>query len=316
MGAGVIGLCTAVVLQEAGLQVKVVSRAYSPSTTSDKAAAIWLPFVAEPREHVARWSSDSYLRYRVLSRRPGTGVRFLPLVALSRESASELPWWLAGLPSEKPAVLLAPQRLPRGYAHGVEVEIPLIESPVFMPYLLRRFVSAGGHFETRTVDGWGALTQEADWVIDCTGLGAAELSNDRLVYPIRGQLLKVRMERPPEKIWVDDEAYDALAYIIPRSDGVLLGGTLERGVRDEATDPAALSAIRERCEQILPELRSAEVIDQYAGLRPARSSIRLEVDPSFSNLIHNYGHGGSGYTVCWGCAEAVLRLIQGRESEA
>jgi len=45
---------------------------------------------------------------------------------------------------------------------------------------------------------------------------------------------------------------------------------------------------------------------QRRGIRPCRTEIRLEVE---GKIIHNYGHGGSGWTVCWGCAEDTVKLV-------
>jgi D-amino-acid oxidase len=50
----------------------------------------------------------------------------------------------------------------------------------------------------------------------------------------------------------------------------------------------------------------AKRITQWAGLRPYRNEVRVERE---GNIIHNYGHGGSGFTLAWGCANEVLRLI-------
>jgi len=49
------------------------------------------------------------------------------------------------------------------------------------------------------------------------------------------------------------------------------------------------------------------------GLRPYRSTVRLEcVDlENAKRLVHNYGHGGSGYTLAWGCAEDVASWLAG-----
>jgi D-amino-acid oxidase len=41
-------------------------------------------------------------------------------------------------------------------------------------------------------------------------------------------------------------------------------------------------------------------------LRPYRPEVRLERD---GRVIHNYGHGGSGFTLCRGCAEDVVALV-------
>jgi D-amino-acid oxidase len=61
-----------------------------------------------------------------------------------------------------------------------------------------------------------------------------------------------------------------------------------------------------------PELRDARVLRHTVGLRPGRPTVRLEVEPrpDGARVIHSYGHGGSGATVCWGCADNVLSLAQ------
>ncbi|MGN6106299.1 MAG: FAD-dependent oxidoreductase [Kofleriaceae bacterium] len=46
-----------------------------------------------------------------------------------------------------------------------------------------------------------------------------------------------------------------------------------------------------------------------AGLRPYRLEVRLERDPDEPRIVHNYGHGGAGYTLCRGCAEQVAAIV-------
>jgi D-amino-acid oxidase len=69
----------------------------------------------------------------------------------------------------------------------------------------------------------------------------------------------------------------------------------------------------QRCRDI-PGLAAARVIESVVGLRPGRREIRLEVDESLLRVpeVHNYGHGGSGVTVGWGCAADVVAAIDGR----
>lgn len=58
------------------------------------------------------------------------------------------------------------------------------------------------------------------------------------------------------------------------------------------------------------------MIREWVGLRPGRSSIRLELDDYVTKngqkipMVQNYGHGGSGVTLCWGCAADVLNLVR------
>lgn len=51
------------------------------------------------------------------------------------------------------------------------------------------------------------------------------------------------------------------------------------------------------------------------GLRPGRSSVRLEIEQypinhKIVNIIHNYGHGGCGVTLCFGCAAEAVELVE------
>lgn len=74
------------------------------------------------------------------------------------------------------------------------------------------------------------------------------------------------------------------------------------------------------CE-LLPALRNAPVLTQWAGLRPGRTQLRLEAEAFGSpgdvnvtgeasmHVIHNYGHGGGGMSLAWGCAGDVVRLL-------
>ncbi len=63
-----------------------------------------------------------------------------------------------------------------------------------------------------------------------------------------------------------------------------------------------------------PDLNRQGLIRLVAGLRPyRRGSVRLEAELGDPLLVHNYGHGGSGFTLSWGCAQEVLEMIGSRE---
>ena len=69
-------------------------------------------------------------------------------------------------------------------------------------------------------------------------------------------------------------------------------------------------AIVRRCAALRPQLAGARVLGHRVGLRPVRDAVRLEREPLSGGrvLVHNYGHGGAGITVAWGCAEEAARL--------
>jgi D-amino-acid oxidase len=151
----------------------------------------------------------------------------------------------------------------------------------------------------------------ADVVVNCAGLGARELVGDSAVYPVRGQI--VRVSNPGLTVSVRDEQHPGgRAYVHPRVDDCILGGTMDEGRWDTAVDLAAGAAILERCFDLVPALRGARVLEHVVGLRPGRSTVRLEEgEPldSGARVVHNYGHGGAGITLSWGCAREVVTLV-------
>jgi D-amino-acid oxidase len=150
-----------------------------------------------------------------------------------------------------------------------------------------------------------------DVVVNCTGLGAIELVGDRELHPLRGQVVEITCDAITEFSF-DADAPQGATYVIPRMDSVILGGTTEFSAdtrpRDEST-----TDILDRCSALDPRVRGAAVVGVKVGLRPARSTVRLEVDHEIGRVpvVHNYGHGGAGITVSWGCAEEVAAIVAG-----
>ena len=121
----------------------------------------------------------------------------------------------------------------------------------------------------------------------------------------------------PDAVGDDPGAFEAppeLAYAIPRSETIVLGGTAQDSVWGTMPDPAVARAIVARCARMVPEfgwrLERARVVAHRVGLRPGRPSVRLEEEISGERrVVHCYGHGGSGVTLSWGCAAEVARLV-------
>ncbi len=305
IGAGVSGLTTAVCLAEAGLAVRVWADAPPAATTSAVAGAMWSPYRASG-ERVLDWSRRTFEVLRELAKDERTGVRMASTLQASRTPVGE-PWWASAVPGLRRATA---GELPTGFADGFRFTIPVADMPVYLAYLLQRFRAAGGDVEHRRVRSLDEATQAAPVVVNCTGLGARDLAPDPSVFPVRGQVVIV--ENPGlEEVWVEQTGGAVeTTYVIPHPRAVVLGGTAEDHDWRTEPDPASGARIIARCAQVRPELAEARVLAHRVGLRPARPTIRLEEERrSRSRIIHNYGHGGSGYTVSWGCAHTVAAWV-------
>jgi len=157
----------------------------------------------------------------------------------------------------------------------------------------------------------------ADVVINCSGLGARTLVPDPEVYPVRGHILRVHAPSIKHHFAADDEEDNLspeLLYIIPRSQEVVIGGTYQVNNWDLQPAEDEAKAIVARCAEVFPDIANAKILEQWVGLRPGRASVRLELDSSRSDgearapVVHNYGHGGSGITLHWGCANVCVKL--------
>jgi D-amino-acid oxidase len=94
-------------------------------------------------------------------------------------------------------------------------------------------------------------------------------------------------------------------------DDIVLGGTREPGRGRGEPESAVTESILERCRALEPRLAGCTVLDVRVGARPARPRVRVEAERRGDALVvHNYGHGGSGWTLCHGCAAEVERLVR------
>lgn len=300
VGGGVVGLTTAVTLAERGLRVRVWSRDPAAATTSAVAGALWWPYRIEPAERVGDWSLETLAVYEELAGAPEeTGVRRVPGLH-GGERFAALGEWAAGL---KDAVEVP---------EGLRVPLPLLDMPVHLEWLERRLVAAGGAVERRAVTDFGEAAAVSPVVVNCTGLGARELVPDAGVRPVRGQLVAV--ENPGIGEWYTeaDPASAATTYFFPQPGRLVLGGTAEADDPRTEPDPDTAREIVARCARVRPEIADARVLGHRVGLRPAREAgVRIEAEPLPGGglLVHNYGHGGAGVTVAWGCARAAAALV-------
>lgn len=318
IGAGVCGLTSAIRLAEAGLGVTIRASHLSPGITSAAAGALWGPHLVEDSERVTRWSLDTLDTLLELAGRPGTGVRVAQGIEAARTPV-EPPASVTGLPGFRRC---GPGELPAGMATGWQYRAPVVDMTVYLQYLLDRFTGAGGHIQMATVESLAQAGQAAPVVVNCTGAAAHHLVPDPAVRPVRGQAVVVANPGLTDFLVVPTEDGTEFSYLFPHEDTVLLGGTEQPGNWSLDPDPQTSRRILARCAAIEPRLAGAPILAERVGLRPARPQVRLEAErleagrlndsghPTGGGLVlHNYGHGGAGVTLSWGCAREVTEQV-------
>lgn len=305
VGSGIIGLTSAIALQEAGMKVKLVAKEKYALTLSSKVGAVWFPFQIEPREKTDRWAGQTYQRY--LKEFCAPGISFLPFLNASNSESNDD--WVKQLPAGKVRKALS-HELPIGMEMGYIAEVPLAEPLLYLPFLFDKFITNGGSFSQKSIANLHEMSFLDDWVVNCTGLGAKNLCQDEDLRPMRGQIL--RCEKMDFPSFADPTKRGALSYIINRSGDSVIGGTDYENDWNENEDPEDTQRILGRLTNF--GIKSApKILEVIVGLRPKRSAVRFEFDHEFPNIFHNYGHGGAGFTVCWGCAEDLPPLFKNKK---
>ena len=308
IGCGVSGLSCGIRLLEAGFEeVRIVARELPPYTTSNRAAAVWYPYKAYPEDKVLGWGAATFQAMAGLVNDPASGISNTTLIEPFDEATPD-PWWMSAVTSFRHAT---PDELPVGYKDGYVVEVPLIETPLYMAYLVNWFEKLGGVIEQREVEGFDELVEANRLIINCAGLGAKALTGDAGLYSIRGQI--IRLTAVADKTaFVDEFSHNSLSYVVPRRDDTIIGGTAGVDDWDLTADPQTAKEILRKARELQPELTNMEILEHAVGLRPGRDQIRLELESLSDScaVIHNYGHGGAGFTLSWGCADEVVTLAQ------
>lgn len=297
-GAGVSGLTCAVVLQRAGHEVNVVAERPGLEATSGAAGAIWLPVRIAAGGREFGWAMRSYRVLReIAERHVDAGVDVL--TAFEVETDEGRPWWgdaVDGL-HQIDVTNVYP------VAHTAwAFEAPRVEPALYIPWLESQLQHP---VDFRRIHSLDAL--EGDAVINCTGLGARSLCHDASLTGVFGQTVIVAPGTLPMATFIGDERdQSAIFYSIPRRNEVVLGGCREACDDDEPRppDPALREAILARARGAGYE--PGAIIRERCGLRPVRPRVCLERE---GRVVHNYGHGGAGYTLSWGCAEEVAALV-------
>jgi len=346
VGAGVSGLTAAVVLAERGHDLSIFAEAIGQSTTSGAAAAIWFPYDAEPADKVIPWALETYKVLVDLSRDPPSGVSMIELRHFSRTGEIQIPEWAHSLgarqlhpsnatttsvatgsprdefvrsatgrirPTGELAGLRPAPNLAEGagdsFKSGFVMTVPLMDTTIYLDYLRERLTKAGAaiHAGAR-FKALEDVDPTFDLVINCAGFGAKTLVHDADLEPHRGQVAIIpKIDNLTSAVVCDDAP---LMYAIPRTHDCVLGGTNELS-QDLVVDAASTTRIVAECTRVL-QIDNPRVLAERVGIRPFRKSgVCVERDclRDGRTIIHNYGHGGAGFTLSWGCAREAVSLI-------
>jgi D-amino-acid oxidase len=304
VGAGVNGLATAVELQRRGHHVQVIAESTYESTVSSVAGAIWLPYQVgvEDRARVRLWAQQTRDWLSELARgAPAAGVDVLDAYELP--ATDEPLWWADGLEGVERVAAPVPGA-PLAWR---------FRAPRAQPSLLLRYFADQLHrpVQRRRVGSFAELADlPGELVVNCTGLGARTLLDDTALCGVFGQVALAGCGGVPRGISLTDERDPtSLFYIIPRRDELVLGGIArpEPGVTVPPAEPAITERVLRHAARL--GLEVGEVTAVRVGLRPYRPSVRLERDTAEPRILHNYGHGGSGFTLCHGTARAIAELV-------
>jgi len=255
IGAGVMGLTTARLLQEAGIPVTIYTADVPPNTTSNLAGGQWGP-TGHYREAAVspEWRAQyraalaiSWQRFQALDP-VRYGIQWLPTYTeASRVGPPGLEPYYPG------SRLLAPSEHPFPVRDLAVYRTMYVEVGRYMAQLAEDFLRAGGKIQIRRFGSPAELAQLPEkLVFNCTGLGSRELFGDAELGPVRGQIVKLAPQ--PEVLYA---VTLPAGYMFPRADGIILGGTFEHGEWSTVPEASTIQHILDSHRELFVGFRCA-----------------------------------------------------------
>ncbi len=245
IGCGVVGLTSARQLQRRGFEVTMYAATVPPDTTSNMSLAGFTPtsglidFSRRTPEWDAQFRQAVEVAYRQLQLLVGPkyGISWIYNYSLTEEPASAR----GGNPLlpesvRTGSVVLGPRQHPFPSTYVIERPDMRIEPSIYLDALMQDVVAHGGRIRIRRFETPAEIVALPEpVVVNATGLGAKALFGDTELMPLKGQLIVL--------IPQDEVTYStnggatsapstpgAFVHMMPRHDGIVLGGTSERDV--------------------------------------------------------------------------------------
>ncbi|TKR94877.1 hypothetical protein L596_009109 [Steinernema carpocapsae] len=315
IGAGVIGASTALAFKERDPTIDVTiffDRPFNETTSWGPAGLFRLD-----NGKYRKWGHLSYKRFTKLFKEYGgiSGVQRISGYILSKNITNLISQQINFGDYAYDFHFLRSFELeqfpfPEDEIYGVHYTAYTTEGRTYVPWM-HNLLATKYRYNTRFIKAQiksvDQLLGSYDVVVNCAGLNGGIVANDgdaANVYPIRGVILEV--DAPWQKHFF---YYDFRTFTIPTINKVFMGTVKQDGRADLQITPEDIDDIRTRYCAVQPAFKDVAIKSMWSGLRPGRDEVRLErveVPKSKTKVIHNYGHGGNGFTLSWGCAlEAV-----------
>jgi len=279
-------------------------------------AGLWTPHLAQPKEKIAKWSLQTRQRLLNLAQQ-GWPCTMGPVTVLHTQTPIENVKDIDLLKSVIDVeVKIQGQRIEMKYI------APIIQPLKFMERLSSELQQEGCNFVKRKIttipEFLKTYSPKPNVVVSCLGLGSLQVLEDQQCFPIRGVLVRCKpcTDVFPVQAFMHADHPRGITYVVSRPDLCILGGSGEVGNSNTQTTKEETELVVSRVAETIPALSSDEdirnkVVNTWAGLRPGRQFVRVQIDNSFDvPVVHNYGHGGSGWTVSWGCALESTNYVE------
>jgi glycine/D-amino acid oxidase-like deaminating enzyme len=286
IGCGVVGLTSARQLQRRGFDVTIYAMAVPPNVTSNMSLAGFTPtsglvdtdFRTPEWDAQFRRAADIAYRQLQLLVGPTYGVAWINQFAPTQEvkppqavesvrvagegglATAPRPSLEAGLQTER--VVLGPGEHPFPTKYAIQRASLRIEPSIYLEALMRDVVGFGGRIVVRKFDSPRDLAALSEPVIvNCSGLGSSELFGDKELVPVKGQLTVLVPQAE-----VNYQTSGGLRvpstpgigiHMMPRSDGIVLGGTAQRGVWTMEPDEVERKRVVDGHIELFSKMKSA-----------------------------------------------------------